>query len=120
MSDDVSVSAEDYNENGIACSFDDGSVDDYCDAGETWYFAAPLKEADSGFEPGSRQVWAVYSHLDEQKAGGSVTISFGSLGYTSANNPEAWQRHRDDDGDQLTATDQDEEDICGGPYNKIY
>lgn len=104
MADDVSTDPEDYGTNGIACRFNDRAVDDYCDS-DFWYFAAPLKVADSGFEPGARQVWGVYSHLDEQKVGGTISLSFGGIGYSSWNDPEAWQRRTNDDGESLIVSE---------------
>ncbi|QCS40837.1 hypothetical protein [Natrinema versiforme] len=110
MSDKVSVSPKYYQENGIACKFDDESLGEVCDKenkGKHWYFAAPLKFADGDFEPGSRQVWAVYSHQNVAKYLGDLQLNFGAISYSTANDPIAWQRHTNEEGEQLIMNDQD-------------
>lgn len=113
MSDYVSIKTKDYGTNGVKFRFSDANaISNSCwdeSQNEVWYGSAPVRPADGDFNPGSRQVWGVYTHK-VYSGFGDWSLSFGGVSYSGRSNPVDWKAREDENGDNFIVSDID--DYC--------
>ncbi len=109
----ANVSDYDYSANGISMRYSDGNDLEVFGAGgaERW-IAADLRKPSDAYDPGARQLWAVYNHCWAGGSIKSVSISFGAISATFDTSAKQWDKGTDQNGDKLILSEADASYNC--------